>query len=105
LKHCDELKAGHPDAIILMRSNDFYHAYREDAAKVADICNLTKEHRVNPVTKEHYDMTSFPSPALDTCLPKLIRANCRVAICDAIEPPQQKAQQAESEERHTGRRM
>jgi hypothetical protein len=105
LKHCDELKAGHPDAIILMRSNDFYHAYREDAAKVADICNLTKEHRVNPVTKEHYDMTSFPSPALDTCLPKLIRANCRVAICDAIEPPQQKAQQTENEERHTGRRM
>ena len=76
----DELKAKHPDALLLFRCGDFYESYHEDAQKVADSLGLT-------LTKRSHDgvyMAGFPYHALDTYLPRLVRKGYRVAICDKI---------------------
>lgn len=75
------LKEKHPDAIILFRCGDFYESYFDDAQKVADVTGTTLTKRSG---KDEYYLTGFPHHALDTYLPKLIRAGYRVAICDYI---------------------
>ena len=79
----NELKAKHPDAVILFRVGDFYESYLEDAKKLSEVLGLTLTRQA----KTKMDMTGFPSHALDTYLPKLIRAGLRVAICDDISVP------------------
>ena len=80
----NELKAKHPDAVILFRVGDFYESYFDDAKKVADATGATLTKRSG---EDGYYLTGFPHHALDTYLPKLIRAGLRVAICDDISEP------------------
>ena len=84
VKMFNELKAKHPDAVILFRVGDFYESYFDDAKKVSDILGLTLTKRNG---ENGYYLTGFPYHALDTYLPKLIRAGLRVAICDVISEP------------------
>ena len=81
-----ELKSKHPDAIMLFRCGDFYETYSEDAVTAADILGITLTRRANGQSKT-VEMAGFPYHALDTYLPKLIRAGRRVAICDQLEDP------------------
>ena len=78
-----QLKAKHPDAVLLFRTGDNYVAYKEDAQAVSRILGLEVEHG------EQADTVSFPFRDLDTHLPKLIRAGQRVAICDQLEDAKQ----------------
>ena len=83
-----DLKAQHPDALLLFRCGDFYETYAEDASVAAEILGITLTRRNNgkdnmPAT----EMAGFPYHALDTYLPKLVRAGKRVAICDQLEDP------------------
>ena len=80
----NELKAKHPDAVILFRVGDFYESYLEDAKKVADATGTTLTNRSG---EDGYYLTGFPHHALDIYLPKIIRAGLRVAICDDISEP------------------
>ena len=79
----NELKAKHPDAVILFRVGDFYESRFDDAKKIADVLGLTLTRQA----KTEMDLAGFPYHALDTYLPKLIRAGLRVAICDDISEP------------------
>ena len=83
VKMFNELKAKHPDAVILFRVGDFYETYCEDAKKLSEVLGLTLTRQA----KTKIDLTGFPYHALDTYLPKLIRAGLRVAICDDISEP------------------
>ena len=80
VKMFNELKAKHPDAVILFRVGDFYESRFDDAKKIADVLGLTLTRQA----KTKMDLAGFPYHALDTYLPKLIRAGLRVAICDDI---------------------
>ena len=84
-----DLKAKHPDALLLFRCGDFYETYNEDAAVAAEILGitLTKRSSVAGTSASGTAMAGFPHHALDTYLPKLIRAGKRVAICDQLEDP------------------
>ena len=84
-----DLKAKHPDALLLFRCGDFYETYNEDAAVAAEILGITmtKRSSVAGTSASGTAMAGFPHHALDTYLPKLIRAGKRVAICDQLEDP------------------
>lgn len=82
-----ELKDKHPDAILLFRCGDFYETYMQDAILASEILGITLTHRSNKGSGEGTEMAGFPYHALDTYLPKLIRAGHRVAICDQLEDP------------------
>ena len=84
-----EIKNQYPDAILLFRCGDFYETYAEDAVRASKILNITLTHRSNGASKEAkaLEMAGFPFHALDTYLPKLVRAGMRVAICDQLEDP------------------
>ena len=86
MKQFFELKAKHPDAIMLFRCGDFYETYSEDAVVASEILGITLTKRANGQGKS-VEMSGFPHHALDTYLPKLIRAGKRVAICDQLEDP------------------
>lgn len=86
MKQYFELKAKHPDAIMLFRCGDFYETYSEDAVTASEILGITLTKRANGQGKT-VEMAGFPHHALDTYLPKLIRAGKRVAICDQLEDP------------------
>ena len=86
MKQFFELKAKHPDAIMLFRCGDFYETYSEDAVVASEILVITLTKRANGQGKS-VEMAGFPHHALDTYLPKLIRAGKRVAICDQLEDP------------------
>lgn len=86
MKQYFDLKAKHPDAIMLFRCGDFYETYSEDAVAAAEILGITLTKRANGQSKT-VEMAGFPHHALDTYLPKLIRAGRRVAICDQLENP------------------
>ena len=86
MKQYFELKEKHPDAVMLFRCGDFYETYSEDAITAANILGITLTKRANGQGK-HVEMAGFPFHALDTYLPKLIRAGKRVAICDQLEDP------------------
>ena len=88
MKQFYDLKAKHPDAVLLFRCGDFYETYAEDAVVAAQILGITLTRRNNG--KENMpstEMAGFPYHALDTYLPKLVRAGKRVAICDQLEDP------------------
>ena len=81
------LKAKHPDALLLFRCGDFYETYCDDAVEAARILGITLTKRNNGAGVKGDEMAGFPHHALDTYLPKLIRAGKRVAICDQLEDP------------------
>lgn len=87
LQQFDELKAKHPEALLLFRCGDFYESYREDAVALSEVLGITLTKR----SSDNINMAGFPYHALDTYLPKLIRAGKRVAICDQIEDGNTKA--------------
>lgn len=86
MKQYFDLKTKHPDAIMLFRCGDFYETYSEDAVSASEILGITLTKRANGQGKT-VEMAGFPHHALDTYLPKLIRAGRRVAICDQLEDP------------------
>ena len=86
MKQFFELKAKHPDAVLLFRCGDFYETYCDDAVIASQILGITLTKRNNGYNKGD-EMAGFPHHALDTYLPKLIRAGKRVAICDQLEDP------------------
>ena len=87
MKQFHNLKSQHPDAILLFRCGDFYETYCEDAVTASQILGITLTRRNNKGTAAATEMAGFPHHALDTYLPKLIRAGHRVAICDQLEDP------------------
>lgn len=89
MKQFRDIKAQYPDAVLLFRCGDFYETYAEDAVRASKILNITLTHRSNGANKEGkaLEMAGFPFHALDTYLPKLVRAGLRVAICDQLEDP------------------
>ena len=87
MKQFFDLKAKHPDAVLLFRCGDFYETYCEDAITASRILGITLTHRNNGAGVRGDEMAGFPHHALDTYLPKLIRAGKRVAICDQLEDP------------------
>lgn len=86
MKQFLEIKSKHPDAILLFRVGDFYELYGEDAVIGAGILGIVQTKKANGVG-QHVEMAGFPHHALDTYLPKLVRAGKRVAICDQLEDP------------------
>ena len=86
MKQFLDLKAKHPDAVMLFRCGDFYETYSTDAIVASEILGITLTKRANGKGKT-IEMAGFPHHALDTYLPKLIRAGKRVAICDQLEDP------------------
>ena len=87
MKQFFDLKAKHPDALMLFRCGDFYETYCDDAVAAAQILGITLTKRNNGAGVKGDEMAGFPHHALDTYLPKLIRAGRRVAICDQLEDP------------------
>lgn len=97
IKQYNDLKQKHPDALLLFRCGDFYETYKEDAVKASNILGITLTKHSKRMDEEGkpLKMAGFPYHALDTYLPKLIRAGERVAICDQLESPRQKSSQQE----------
>ncbi len=87
MKQSYDLKANHPDALLLFRCGDFYETYASDAVVAAEILGITLTRRNNTGAGKMIEMAGFPHHALDTYLPKLVRAGKRVAICDQLEDP------------------
>lgn len=87
MKQFFDLKEKHPDALLLFRCGDFYETYHDDAEEAARILGITLTHRSSVGSQQGTAMAGFPYHALDTYLPKLIRAGKRVAICDQLEDP------------------
>ena len=90
MKQFFSMKAQHPGALMLFRCGDFYETYGEDAVESARILGITLTRRNNGGNGDSIEMAGFPHHALDTYLPKLIRAGTRVAICDQLEDPKKK---------------
>ena len=99
LKQFLDLKSKHPDALLLFRTGDFYETYKEDAEKASKILGitLTKSTKTKDEQGKPLAMAGFPYHALDSYLPKLIRAGERVAICDQLEAPKQTAKRGITE--------
>lgn len=95
LRQFDDLKKKHPDALLLFRTGDFYQTYRDDARKASSILGitLTRNSQIKDREGKPLETAGFPQHALDTYLPKLIRAGEHVAICDQIESSQRQQQQ------------
>lgn len=87
MKQFFDLKAKHPDAVLLFRCGDFYETYCDDAVTASKILGITLTRRSNGSGQSGTEMAGFPHHALDTYLPKLVRAGKRVAICDQLEDP------------------
>ena len=90
MKQFFSMKVQHPGALMLFRCGDFYETYGEDAVESARILGITLTRRNNGGNGDSIEMAGFPHHALDTYLPKLIRAGKRVAICDQLEDPKKK---------------
>lgn len=86
MRQFTDIKAKHPDAILLFRCGDFYETYLQDAVTVSEILGITLTRHSNG-SSAATEMAGFPHHALDTYLPKLVRAGKRVAICDQLEDP------------------
>ena len=87
MKQFYDLKAKHPDALLLFRCGDFYETYCDDAVTASRVLGITLTRRNNKGQAAAIEMAGFPYHALDTYLPRLIRAGHRVAICDQLEDP------------------
>ena len=107
LKQFYDLKAKHPDAILLFRCGDFYETYSEDAEKASKILGitLTRSSRTKDIEGKPLSMAGFPYHALDTYLPKLIRAGQRVAICDQLESPKQSKEASENQTKESDKQQ
>ncbi|MDE6081628.1 MAG: DNA mismatch repair protein MutS, partial [Muribaculaceae bacterium] len=81
-----EMKQKHPDAILLFRVGDFYETFSDDAVSASEILGITLTRRANGAASS-VELAGFPHHALDTYLPKLVRAGRRVAICEQLEDP------------------
>ena len=86
MKQYNQMKAKHPDAILLFRVGDFYETFAEDAIKTSGILGITLTRRANGAAS-YVELAGFPHHALDTYLPRLVRAGQRVAICEQLEDP------------------
>ena len=86
MKQYNAIKAKHPDAILLFRVGDFYETFSEDAIKASEILGITLTRRANGAAS-FIELAGFPHHAIDTYLPKLVRAGQRVAICEQLEDP------------------
>ncbi len=86
MKQYFEMKAKHPDAVLLFRVGDFYETFSSDAITASEILGITLTRRANGVAQS-VELAGFPHHALDTYLPKLVRAGKRVAICEQLEDP------------------
>ncbi|RLD59628.1 MAG: DNA mismatch repair protein MutS, partial [Bacteroidetes bacterium] len=86
MKQYDSIKAKHPDAILLFRVGDFYETFSDDAIKTSKILGITLTRRANGAAS-YVELAGFPHHAVDTYLPKLVRAGQRVAICEQLEDP------------------
>ena len=86
MKQYYSVKASHPDAVLLFRVGDFYETFGEDAIRTSEILGITLTKRANGAAS-HVELAGFPHHALDTYLPKLVRAGQRVAICEQLEDP------------------
>ncbi len=86
MKQYIEMKGKHPDAILLFRVGDFYETFSEDAITASEILGITLTRRANG-SAQYVELAGFPHHALDTYLPKLVRAGKRVAICEQLEDP------------------
>ena len=100
MKQFMDLKGKHPDALLLFRVGDFYETYQQDARKASQILGitLTRSNKHNGPDRKPAEMAGFPHHALDTYLPKLIRAGERVAICDQLENPRARQNSQEGKE-------
>ena len=87
MKQFHDLKAKHPDAVLLFRCGDFYETYCSDAVTASQVLGITLTRRNNKGSQVATEMAGFPYHALDTYLPRLVRAGFRVAICDQLEDP------------------
>jgi DNA mismatch repair protein MutS len=85
MKQYNAIKSRYPDAVLLFRVGDFYETFGKDAVKAAGILGIVLTNRANGSSK--IELAGFPHHSLDTYLPKLVRAGCRVAICDQLEDP------------------
>lgn len=86
MKQYIEMKAVHPDAILLFRVGDFYETFSDDAITASEILGITLTRRANG-SAQYVELAGFPHHALDTYLPKLVRSGKRVAICEQLEDP------------------
>ncbi|MBD5232944.1 MAG: DNA mismatch repair protein MutS [Bacteroidales bacterium] len=86
MKQYSEMKTKHPDAILLFRVGDFYETFSDDAIVASEILGITLTRRANGAA-QHVELAGFPHHALDSYLPKLVRAGKRVAICEQLEDP------------------
>ena len=86
MKQYYSVKASHPDAVLLFRVGDFYETFGEDAIRTSEILGITLTKRANGAAAS-VELAGFPHHALDTYLPKLVRAGQRVAICEQLEDP------------------
>ena len=98
LKQFYDLKSKHPDAVLLFRVGDFYETYGEDARSASHTLGitLTRSNSTKGKDGKPLEMAGFPHHALDTYLPKLVRARLRVAICDQLEAPKQTVKRGET---------
>ena len=86
MKQYNQIKSKHPDAVLLFRVGDFYETFSDDAIKASEILGITLTKRANGAAS-FVELAGFPYHALDTYLPKLVRAGQRVAICEQLEDP------------------
>src|SRR5512145_1617618 len=86
MKQYFAIKTKHPDAVLLFRVGDFYETFAEDAVRASEILGITLTRRANGAAS-YVELAGFPHHALDTYLPKLVRAGLRVAICEQLEDP------------------
>ena len=86
MKQYNAIKAKYPDALLLFRVGDFYETFGEDAIKAANILGIVLTRRANGAAS-YIELAGFPHHAIDTYLPKLVKAGYRVAICDQLEDP------------------
>lgn len=86
MKQYLQMKAKHPDAVLLFRVGDFYETFSDDAITASEILGITLTRRANG-SAQSVELAGFPHHALDTYLPKLVRAGKRVAICEQLEDP------------------
>ena len=85
-KQYNEIKVKYPDALLLFRVGDFYETFGEDAIKASNILGIVLTKRSNGAAS-NVELAGFPHHSLDTYLPKLVNAGCRVAVCDQLEDP------------------
>ena len=86
MQQYNSIKAKYPDALLLFRVGDFYETFGDDAIRCSKILDIVLTKRANG-SDSHIELAGFPHHALDTYLPKLVRAGLRVAICDQLEDP------------------